>query len=70
VVEVKAGDYREIKAKVEFERYLEGLGEGAALALSQLPPSSPTTWRKRKSQSLPQSGFLALQPAHATEQER
>jgi DNA polymerase-1 len=34
VAEVKAGDYREIASKAEFEEYLRGVGEGAALALA------------------------------------
>ena len=34
VVEVKEGDYREIKSKAEFEEYLRGVGESAPLALA------------------------------------
>ena len=34
VVEVKEGDYREIKSEAEFEEYLKGLGESAPLALA------------------------------------
>jgi len=33
VVEVKAGDYREIRRKLNLRDILEGLGEGAALAV-------------------------------------
>jgi DNA polymerase-1 len=66
VVEVKAGDYREIKAKVEFERYLEGLGEGAALAVAVAAEQSNNMEEEEEPEPA-QSGFLALQPAHATE---
>ena len=34
VVEVKEGDYREIKSKAEFDDYLGGLGENVPLALA------------------------------------
>ena len=34
VIEVKEGDYREIKSKAEFEEYLRGLDESAVLALA------------------------------------
>jgi DNA polymerase-1 len=69
VVEVKEGDYREIKSKAEFEEYLRGVGESAPLALAI--PTEPTddiysdgTAEEGEPQPA-QSGFLALQPADA-----
>jgi DNA polymerase I len=65
VVEVKEGDYREIKSKDEFEEYLRGLGENAPLAFA-IPTdhtesvSSEATAEDEEPQPA-QSGFLALQ---------
>jgi hypothetical protein len=50
VVEVREGDYREIKARAEFEEYLRGLGESAPLALA-IPTEDTGTVRT--------SGFAA-----------
>jgi DNA polymerase-1 len=69
VVEVKEGDYREIKSKAEFEEYLRGVGESAPLGLA-IPTEhtdgvySDGAAEEGEPQSA-QSGFLALQPADA-----
>ncbi|MBZ5664831.1 MAG: DNA polymerase I [Acidobacteriia bacterium] len=67
VIEVKDGDYREIKSKAEFEEYLKGLGETAPLALaieSEQPESIDAESAAEEGEPQPaQSGFLALQPA-------
>jgi len=69
VVEVKEGDYREIKSESEFDEYLSGFGENAPLALAiptehseSIHPES--TVEEDEPEPL-QSGFLALQPADA-----
>src|SRR5271155_1401431 len=67
VIEVKQGDYREIKSKSEFDEYLGSLAEGATLALA-IPtehPDSPSAEgvAKEEEPQPAQSGFLALQPA-------
>jgi DNA polymerase-1 len=68
VVEAKAGDYREIKSKAEFDDYLRGLGESAALALA-IPTEHTESIEEEEGEPQPaQSGFLALQPADADEQ--
>jgi len=73
VVEVKEGDYREIKSKADFEEYLKDLGENAPLALAIEPELAVSS----EAESAPdedsepeaaQSGFLALQPADAEDQ--
>jgi DNA polymerase-1 len=66
VIEVKEGDYREIKSKIEFEEYLAGLSENVPLALAI--PTEHTESLSEKveedEEAQPaQSGFLALQPA-------
>ena len=67
VVEVKAGDYREIKSKAEFDDYLRGLGESVALALA-IPTEDTESIEEEEDEPQPaQSGFLALQPADADE---
>ena len=72
VVEVKEGDYREIKSKSEFEEYLRGVGESAPLALAiptEHTESLDTESAEEDEQPQPaQSGFLALQPADAEDQ--
>ncbi len=69
VIEVKEGDYREIKSKAEFEEYLRGLGEGAPLALAiptEHTQGTDTEGTAGEDEPQPaQSGFLALQPADA-----
>jgi len=68
VIEVKAGDYREIKSKAEFEEYLRGLGDGLALALA-IPTEHTESIEEEDDEPQPaQSGFLALQPADADEE--
>ncbi|MGD0791165.1 MAG: DNA polymerase I [Terriglobales bacterium] len=68
VVEVKEGDYREMKSKAEFEEYLRGLGENAPLALA-IPTGHTETIEAEDEEPQPaQSGFLALQPADAEDQ--
>ncbi len=72
VIEVKEGDYREIKSKAEFEEYLRGLGEGAPLALAiptEHTQGNDTEGTAEEDEPQPaQSGFLALQPADAEDQ--
>jgi len=68
VVEVKEGDYREIKSKAEFEEYLRGLGESAPLALA-IPTEQTESVEEEDEEPQPaQSGFLALQDADAENQ--
>jgi len=72
VVEVKEGDYREIKSKAEFEEYLKGVGESAPLAFAvptEHPESIYTEVTAEDEEPQPaQSGFLALQHADAEDQ--
>src|ERR1700726_2117138 len=69
VVEVREGDYREIKSKAEFEEYLRGLGENALLALAIPTEDTESIFTERTAEEdepqPAQSGFLALQPADA-----
>jgi DNA polymerase-1 len=68
VVEVKAGDYGEIKSKSEFEKYLRGLADDAVLALA-IPTEHAEVDEEDDDEPPPaESGFLALQPAGAEEQ--
>jgi DNA polymerase I len=67
VVEVKDGDYREIKSKAEFEEYLKDLGENMPLALA-FPTEQTETLEEEEEPQPAQSGFLALQPADAEDQ--
>jgi len=68
VVEVKEGDYREIKSEAEFEEYLRGLGEDAALALA-IPAEHTESIEEESDEPQPaQTGFLALQHADAEDQ--
>jgi len=64
VVEVREGDYREIKSKAEFEEYLRGLGESAPLAFAiptEHTESIYTEATVEDEEPQPaQSGFLAL----------
>jgi len=65
VVEVKEGDYREIKSKAEFEDYLRGLGENAPLALA-IPTGPREAIEAEDEEPLPaQTGLLALQSGDA-----
>jgi DNA polymerase I len=73
VVEVKEGDYREIRSKTEFDEYLRGLGETAPLALA-IPTgdteSIVTESTSEEDEPQPaQSGFLDLQPTNAEDQD-
>src|SRR5208282_249999 len=67
VVEVKEGDYREIKSAAEFDEYLQGLGENVPLALAIPTEDSERVYTEsvaEEEEPQPaQSGFLALQPA-------
>ena len=67
VVEVKEGDYREIKSKAEFDEYLKGLGGNAPLALAIPTEHTESLYTEsviEEDEPQPaQSGFLALQPA-------
>src|SRR5713226_1605330 len=70
VVEVKEGDYREIKSEAEFEEYLRGLGEDAALALA-IPTEHTESIEEDDDDDEPQPAqteFLALQHADAEDQ--
>ena len=69
VVEVKEGDYREIRSKAEFEDYLWGMAADARLALA-IPAEQ--TEKVEEDDEEPetettQTGFLALQPAEEAE---
>jgi DNA polymerase I len=71
VVEVKDGDYGEIKSAAGFEEYLRGLGDGSPLALA-IPTehTESTSSEAAADEDEPQpaqSGFLALQPADAVD---
>ena len=72
VVEVKDGDYREIKSKAEFEEYLRGSGECAPLALAIPTENTESIFTEsaaEEDETQPaQSGLLALQPADAEDQ--
>jgi DNA polymerase-1 len=72
VVEVKEGDYREIKSKAEFLEYLRGLGENVPLAVAiptEHTESIHIESNIEEDEAQPaQSGFLALQPADADNQ--
>ncbi len=69
VVEVKEGDYREIKSKAEFDEYLKIPGENAPLALAIPTEHTESLYTEsvaEEDEPQPaQSGFLALQPADA-----
>jgi DNA polymerase-1 len=67
VVEVKDGDYREIKSKAEFEEYLRGLGENVPLALAIESEHTESIEEEDEEPPPSQSGFLALQPADRDE---
>jgi len=63
VVEVKEGDYRDIKSKADFEDYLWGMAAGAPLALA-IPAEQTEDIEEEEEEPEPaQSGFLALEPA-------
>jgi DNA polymerase-1 len=72
VVEVKDGDYREIKSKAEFDEYLAGLAEGVPLALAFSSAHTATmnteSTAEDEEPQPAQSGFLALQPADEEDQ--
>jgi len=72
VVEVKAGDYREINSVAEFEDYLQGVGEGAPLALAIPAEDTESSDAESDGEDVEpqpaQPGLLALQPADAEEQ--
>ncbi|MFZ0797275.1 MAG: DNA polymerase I [Terriglobales bacterium] len=72
VVEVKEGDYREIKSKAEFEEYLRGLGDNATLALAIPTEHTESLYAEsvaEENEPQPaQSGLLDLQPADAVDQ--
>jgi DNA polymerase-1 len=69
VVEVKDGDYREIKSKSEFEEYLKGLGENGSLSIAiSHHDNGSLNVEVDATEDEPQpaqSGFLALQTADA-----
>jgi DNA polymerase I len=72
VVEVKDGDYREIKSKAEFDEYLTELAEGVPLALAFSSAHTATmnaeSTAEDEEPQPAQSGFLALQPADEEDQ--
>src|SRR5271163_763559 len=59
VVEVKDGDYREIKSEAEFEQYLRALGQSAPLALAISTEHTESVEEEEEPEPAP-SGFLAL----------
>lgn len=62
VVEVKDGDYREIKSKEEFEDYLWGMAGGAPLAFAIPAEQVETLEDEDEEPGMEQSGLLALEP--------
>ncbi len=65
VVEVKDGDYREIKSTADFGEYLKSSSEGTPLALA-IPAEQTESVEEEDEEPQPEhSGFLALQPADA-----
>jgi DNA polymerase-1 len=72
VIEVKEGDYREIKSKAEFEEYLSALSENAPLALAiptEHTESMNAEGTAEEDEPQPaQSEFLPWQPADAEDQ--
>jgi DNA polymerase-1 len=70
VVELKDGDYREIKSKTEFDEYLRGLSDNAPLALA-IQTEQTESIDEEDEEPLPsESGFLALQPPDTEEKSR
>ena len=67
VVEVKEGDYREIKSKSELDDYLREIARGTALAIALSPPETAGEAEDASEiEAEPgpaQSGFLDLRPA-------
>jgi DNA polymerase-1 len=73
VVEVKEGDYREIKSKAEFDEYLRDLAESAPLALAIPTEHTENIYTESAAEEdeepqPAQSEFLALQSADAEDQ--
>jgi DNA polymerase-1 len=72
VVEVKEGDYREIKTKTELEEYLNDADKSVPLALAIPTGNSenakPESSAEEDEPQPAQSGFLNLQPADAEDQ--
>jgi DNA polymerase I len=68
VVEVREGDYREIKSEAEFAEYLKGLGESAPLAFAIPTEHTEVAVEEDEEPQPAQSGFLALQPEDAVNQ--
>jgi DNA polymerase I len=62
VVEVKEGDYRELKSKAEFEQYLQTASEAVPLALAIAAEHLEQIEAEEDESQPSQSGFLALQP--------
>jgi DNA polymerase-1 len=67
VVEVKDGDYREIKSTPEFDEYLKGLSENAPLALAIQAEHTESIDEEDEEPQPSESGFLALQPPDTEE---
>ncbi len=67
VVEIKDGDYGEIKSKAEFDDYLNGLAEGLPLAIAidatEIESAEPESAAEEEEPQPAQSGFLDLKPA-------
>jgi DNA polymerase I len=70
VVELKDGDYREIKSKPEFDEYLEGLSENAPLALAIQTENAESIDEEDEEPPPSESGFLALRPPDTEEKSR
>jgi DNA polymerase-1 len=66
VIEVKEGDYREIRTKAEFEDYLKDSGKHAALAFAVPAENAENENAENASEEnespVPQSGLLDLKP--------
>jgi DNA polymerase I len=73
VIEVKEGDYREIKTKAEFEDYLKGLGKHAPLAFAIPTENTKSENAENASEEddsqPPQSGLLDLKPPNVSDQD-
>jgi len=68
VVEVKEGDYREIRTQAELDDYLWGLAPATPLAVAIPAEQTGYVEEEDAEPEAAQSGFLALQPVDAEDQ--
>jgi DNA polymerase-1 len=73
VIEVKEGDYREIKTRAEFEEYLKGVSKSAPLAFAigtelMAESAAADNLAEEEEPQPEQSGFLNLQPADSPDE--